>query len=124
MQSCCADHNCCKSPSEAAYFQKLRETIHSAILQADMHAYLGAALVGLLVDGTPYFLDIVLGALLQIAILELLYILLVTSSGTCGGVLNTMIQVRYIAVCNRHLATTGANARSLQQLQAVTCDAL
>lgn len=73
-------------------------TIHSVILQAETHAYLGAALVGLLVHGTPYFLDIVLGALLQIAILELLYSLLVTSSRTCGGVLNTMIQVRQIAI--------------------------
>ncbi len=63
-----------------------------------MHAYLGAALVGLLVDGTPYFLDIVLGALLQIAILELLYILLITSSSTRGGVLNTMIQVSYCSL--------------------------
>ncbi len=94
MQSCYADHNCCKLPSEAAYFQELRETVHSVILQAEMHAYLGAALVGLLVDGTAYFLDIVLGALLQIPIPELLYILLITSSSTCGGVLYTMIQVR------------------------------
>ncbi len=64
------------------------------MLQAEMHANLGAALVGLLVYGTAYFLDIVLGALLQIAILELLYILLITSSSTSGGVLYTVIQVR------------------------------
>ncbi len=63
-------------------------------MQTELHAYLGAALVGLLVNGAAYFLDIVLGALLQIAILELLYSLLVASSSTGGGVLNTMIQVR------------------------------
>ncbi len=94
MQSCCADHNCCELPYGAAYFQKLRATVQAVILQAEMHTYLGAALVGLLVYGTAYFFDIVLGALLQIAVLKLLYILLITSSGTRRGVLYAMIQVR------------------------------
>ncbi len=96
--------DCCKWPSEAACFQELEEAVHANILQAVMHPYLGAPLVRLLVNGAAYFLDIVLSALLQIAILELLYILLITSSSTRGGVLNTMTQVRCVAVCNRHLA--------------------